>query len=249
MDAPRADTVTQLILSVLFLVICCPETGGAFELTDMEKWLRHAESLLARTDSYTALFHKQELIQSNLTEEETIFLKFKKPLNVYMKWIKEPYRGRESLYVEGFNNNRVKVRECGLVWVMPLDLDPYGSLIMQGSRHPITDTGLEHMVRLIYENLAKGMKTGEVDFRNHGRENVYGQGTLKTEIIFPRNRAKGYYCYRAVLYLDTVKKLPIRVQIYDWDNMLVESYGYEALKLDAGLSEADFDPDNPEYRF
>jgi len=215
----------------------------------MEKWLRQAESLLARTDSYTALFHKQELIQSNLTEEETIFLKFKKPFNVYMKWIKEPHMGRESLYVEGFNKNRVKVRECGLAGVMLLDLDPNGSLIMKGSRHPITDSGLEHMVRLVYENLAKGMKTGEVEFRNHGWSTVYEQGTRKAEIIFPRDRAKGYYCYRAVLYLDTVKKLPIRVQIYDWDNALVESYGYEALKLDAGLSETDFDPDNPEYRF
>jgi len=215
----------------------------------MEKWLRQAESLLARTDSYTALFHKQELIQSNLTEEETIFLKFKKPFNVYMKWIKEPHMGRESLYVEGFNKNRVKVRECGLAGVMLLDLAPNGSLIIKGSRHPITDSGLEHMVRLVYENLAKGMKTGEVEFRNHGWSTVYEQGTRKAEIIFPRDRAKGYYCYRAVLYLDTVKKLPIRVQIYDWDNALVESYGYEALKLDAGLSETDFDPDNPEYRF
>jgi len=44
-------------------------------------------------------------------------------------------------------------------------------------------------------------------------------------------------------------KLPVRVNIYDWDDTLLESYGYETVKLNAGLTEADFDPNNSEYRF
>jgi len=245
----RHGAISRTLISALVLMVCCSSTGAAYELTDMEDWLRHAESLLSGTDSYTAVFHKQELIQANLTDEETIFLKFKKPFKVYMKWIKEPYKGRESLYVEGCNKNRIKVRECGLAGMMTVDLDPGGSLIMRGSRHPVTDSGLDNLVKLIRENLRKGTRAGEADFRVHGEEIVYGQRTQKVEIIFPRNKAKGYYCYRAVLYLDTMKKLPIKVQIYDWDNALVESYGYEAIRLDAGLSEADFDQNNPEYRF
>jgi hypothetical protein len=31
--------------------------------------------------------------------------------------------------------------------------------------------------------------------------------------------------------------------------LLVEDYGYEDLKLNAGLTDLDFDPQNPEYRF
>jgi len=243
------NVIAGAIISALVLMVCCSSTGGAYELTDMEDWLRHAESILSRTDSYTAVFHKQELIQADLTDEETIFLKFKKPFKIYMKWIKGPYKGRESLYVEGCNKNRVKVRECGLAGMMAVDLDPGGSLIMKGSRHPVTDSGLENLVKLIRENLRKGTKAGDADFRVHGEEIVYEQRTQKVEITFPRNRAKGYYCYRAILNLDTGRHLPVRAQIFNWDNALVESYGYEAIKLDAGLSEADFDRNNPEYRF
>jgi len=184
----RCSGILQTIISALVLVFCCSSTEAAYELTDMENWLRHAESILSRTDSYTAVFHKQELIQANLTDEETIFLKFKKPFKVYMKWIQEPYKGRESLYVEGCNKNRIKVRECGLAGMMAVDLDPGGSLIMRGSRHPVTDSGLENLVKLIRGNLRKGTKTGEADFRVHGEEIVYGQRTYKAEIIFPRNK-------------------------------------------------------------
>ncbi len=59
----------------------------------------------------------------------------------------------------------------------------------------------------------------------------------------------GYYCYRAVINLDMESKIPIKVRIYDWDGLLVEDYGYENLKLDAALTDTDFNPNNPEYRF
>ena len=69
------------------------------------------------------------------------------------------------------------------------------------------------------------------------------------EAIYPREKEKGYYCYRAVLNLDFEMKVPVKIQIFDWDDNLVESYLYENLKLNAGLTDADFDPKNPEYHF
>ena len=49
--------------------------------------------------------------------------------------------------------------------------------------------------------------------------------------------------------LDCELKVPIKIQIFDWDDRLVESYGYENLKLDAGLTDSDFDPNNSDYKF
>ncbi len=234
---------------LLFVIVFSSSAAKAYDNTDLDIWLRHAESTLAKTDSYTAIFHKQERIQEKLTNEETIFLKFKKPFKVYMRWAKEPHKGRESLYVEGHNSNLIKVRECGLAGLLTVDIDPKGALIMKGSRHPVTDSGIENLVKLIRENLEKGVKSREIDLREQGEERVYGRTTRKVEIIFPKNKARSYYCYRALINLDVETKLPVKVHIYDWDNTLVESYGYEAVKLDAGLTEADFDPTNPEYRF
>jgi hypothetical protein len=36
---------------------------------------------------------------------------------------------------------------------------------------------------------------------------------------------------------------------FDWEDRLIEGYGYEDLTLDAGLTDADFDPRNPKYEF
>jgi len=52
-----------------------------------------------------------------------------------------------------------------------------------------------------------------------------------------------------IVHLNLEKRLPIKIQMFDWDDQLVESYGYENLDLDAGLTDADFNPKNPEYRF
>lgn len=241
--------MTKRIILLLLVLEFSFATAGAYDKTDIENWLRHAESTLARTESYTALFHKQERVQGKLTDEETIFIKFKKPFKVYMKWVKEPHKGRESLYIEGYNGNLLKVRDSGLAGIVAVNIDPKGALAMKGNRHPVTDSGLEHLVRLLRENWEKGVKAREIDLREQGEERVYGRTTKRLEIIFPKNKVRSYYCYRALINLDVETKLPVRVHIYDWDDALLERYGYEAVKLDAGLTEADFDPKNSEYRF
>jgi outer membrane lipoprotein-sorting protein len=244
-----SEVMIKRIIFFLLVLICSSSAAEAFDKSDLENWLKHAESKLARTDSYTAIFHKQELIQQKLTEEETIFLKFKKPFKVYMKWVKEPYKGRESLYIDGYNDNLIKVRECGLAGIITVDIDPKGTLAMKGNRHPVTHSGIENLVKLIRRTFEKGVSDREIHLREKGEERVYGRTTKKVEVVFPKNKANRYYCYRALMNFDVETKLPIRVQIYDWNDTLIESYGYEAITLDAGLTEADFDPNNPAYRF
>ena len=237
------------VIFLLLILVFSSSAAGAYDETDLESWLKHAESTLARTDNYTAIVHKQERIQQKLTEEETIFLKFKKPFKVYMKWVKEPHKGRESLYIDGYNDNLVKVRECGIAGIITVNIDPKGTLAMKGNRHPVTHSGIENLVKLLRRNLEKGISAREIVLREKGVEKVYGRTTKKVEMVFPKNKTNSYYCYRALINLDVETKLPIRVHIYDWDDTLLERYGYEAVRIDAGLTEADFDSKNPEYRF
>ena len=56
--------------------------------------LTQLESSYAGTEDYAAVFQKQERVDGELLPEETILLKFQKPLKVYMKWIKGPHRGK-----------------------------------------------------------------------------------------------------------------------------------------------------------
>ena len=236
------------------LVICflsflvCPLCRGQ-ERIALEDWLRQAEVLLDKTESYTAVFHKQERVKGWLKTKETVYLKFKKPFKVYMKWIEDPGKGREILYVDGWNNNRILLRDPGFLGVVIMNLDPQGHLAMNGSRHPINEAGLHHLVSLLGTHLRRGSRLGELEFQDHREEHMYGRTTRKIEVVFPKEKTKGYYCFRIILHLDRDWKIPIRIQVYDWDKMLVEDYGYEYLRFDAELTDADFDPRNPKYRF
>ncbi len=212
-------------------------------------WVHNLEKSYAEIESYTAVFHKQERVEGKLSQEETIFLKFKKPFKVYMKWIKAPFKGREALYVEGWNNNRVKVHEGGLLGLVTVNLDPQGRQAMQGNRHPITDTGLGNLIKILGNNVRKGLDVGELEFRVSGEEIIYGRKAQKVELLLPKSRTKGYYCHRAVIHVDLETTLPIRVQIFDPDDLLMENYGFEELNPRTGLTDYDFDPDNPAYKF
>jgi hypothetical protein len=76
---------------------------------------------------------------------------------------------------------------------------------------------------------------------------TYGRRTRRIEAIFPKDR--GYFCCRAVVDFDCELKIPIKTMIYNGQRRLMESYGFEELKLNAGLNDFDFDPRNPAYNF
>ncbi len=245
----RVYTVGNILLLSLLLIVALGTKAKAERKSDPERWIREAETTLAQVENHRAIFHKQERAEGKLMEEETVLIKFKRPFKVYMKWIDGPYKGRELLYVEGWNNNRMMVRDGGIMGMVTVNLDPKGPLAMKGNRHPVTDSGLDHLVKLLRDHMRKGVKEKELDLRKGGEEILYGRRTQRIEILSPRDKGKGYYCYRAVINLDIEKKVPIKVQIYDWGNNLIENYGYEDLRFNVGLSDADFSPKNPEYKF
>jgi len=245
----RIYTVGNILLLSLLFVADLSTKIKAEEKNDPEQWIGEAEAALVQVENYRAIFHKQERVEGKLMEKETVLFKFKRPFKVYMKWVEEPYKDRELLYVEGWNNNRMMVRDSGIVGMMTVNLNPKGSLAMKGNRHPVTDSGLDHLVKLLGEHVRKGVKEKEIEFKKSGEEILYGRRTQRMEILSPIDKAKNYYCYRAVLNLDLERKVPIKIQLYDWENNLVENYGYEDLRFNVGLSDADFSPKNPEYRF
>lgn len=229
-------------------VLLSPNLAHAQDGTDLEKQLQQTEAALAKVDNYTAVFHRVERVDGKLIPKEVTFLKFKRPFKIYMRWI-TPNQGQESLYVRGANHNKIKAHGAGFASLIALNLDPNGSLAMKNSRHPITEAGLENLVKKIGSNLRRGLRAGELTSIDHGEHIVYRRKTRELEGILPRDPAKGYYCYRCIVDLDVETKMPIKTRIFDWNNQLVESYGYENLKLNPGLTDSDFDPKNPEYHF
>jgi outer membrane lipoprotein-sorting protein len=58
-----------------------------------------------------------------------------------------------------------------------------------------------------------------------------------------------YYAARGTVWVSPESLLPTRIEIFDADGELYERYFYRDVRLNIGLTDLDFDPENPDYRF
>jgi len=78
---------------------------------------------------------------------------------------------------------------------------------------------------------------------------MYGVMTRCIDIFRPKQRTPDDYANRIRLYIDIKRALPVGITVWDYEGRLVEDYGFEDLKLNVGLTDKDFSPDNPDYDF
>jgi uncharacterized protein DUF1571 len=249
---PRRDShkdVTRIICSALFVFAAIVAHGGGTDKADPEEWLKEAEAAYDRVTSYTCVLHKQQRVAGKLLPEETILLKYRKPLSVYMKWIEAPYKGSELLYVAGWNANRIRAHRGGILRFITRNLDPGDPGLMAGNLRQVTSIGIGYLLELVAINMRKAIKVGELTFSEHGEQTVYGVNTQILEMVFPKQSVNDYDGRRYIINQDVQSKMLVRIRTYDRDEQLVENYGYENLNFNAPLTDADFNPKNPEYHF
>lgn len=239
----------RIFCAALFILAAMAAHGEATDKPDPEKWLVEAVAAYDKVTSYSAVFHKQQRVAGKLLPKETILLKYKKPFSLYMKWIRSPYKGSELLYVPGWNENRVMAHRGGILRFITRNLDPGHPGLMADNLRPVTSTGVGYLLETVAINIRKAGKVDEFAFSERGAEILYGRNTRVLEVVFPNQRLLDYDGYRFVINQDVESKILIRIRVSDLDNQLIEDYGYENLNLDARLTDADFDPENPEYRF
>ena len=80
----------------------------------------------------------------------------------------------------------------------------------------------------------------------YNNPNVRGPRKLKpgTTLFVPR-----YYSARGTLWVSPETLMPKRIEIFDAEDRLYERYIYREVQLNIGLTDLDFDPENPDYRF
>lgn len=240
---------TRIFCSALFVLAAVVAHGEESDTSNPEEWLKEAEAAYDKVTSYTAVFHKQQRVAGKLLPKETILLKFRKPASLYMRWIRPPYEGSELLYVPGWNKNRVMAHRGGILRFFTRNLDPGHPALIADNLRPVTSTGIGYLLETVAIKIRKASKTGELAFSVRGEETVYGRNTRVLEVVFPNQRLLGYDGFRFVINQDVESKILLRIRVCDLDDQFIEDYSYENLDLDAHLTDADFDPENPEYRF
>jgi outer membrane lipoprotein-sorting protein len=222
---------------------------GEAGATDFLQVLEEMQRAYARVDGYTANLLVQERLNGELRPEHRIELKFRKPFQVYMRWVEGPNEGRQAIYPAGPDGNELWVRVPVLVGGMTVSLDPHSPRARKGSRHPITDTGIGRVLDFLVDNVQRGTREGAVTIDDVGPRTTLERPTHRYVLHLPSDQSRGYYCKTAVVDVDRDRRLPIYVEIFDWDDQLVERYGYSDLRLNPGLGAGDFDPKNPAYGF
>ncbi len=204
----------------------------------------------ATIKDYTCIYYKQERLGDKLQGVETILLKYReKPKAIYMKWLDGPWKGREMLYNETLSQDKVRVRESGFLGVIPIWIHYMSPIAMRGTNHPAVEVGLKFMLELNLREYKKAFANKELARKNHGIQMVDGHRVFAMENIMTKNNpAAKYYCHRVIQYMDYQRGLEPKAEVFNFNDQLKESFTYTKIKINAGLTDRDFDPENPEYR-
>lgn len=216
---------------------------------------------------YTTTMVKRERVKGELTDVEFIFMKIRNrkldqngkvivPFSVYTKHLKPASKkGQEAIWVEGHNDNKIIAHGSGPIrGKIKVKIDPEGALAMQDNRYPIYTAGMENLCQMLMEKGMEERQYPECEVKFYKDAKINGRKCLLIEMRHPVQRPHFEWTLARV-YVDEELQIPIRFVSWGFPEsrggrpILLEEYTYTSLKLNVGLTDADFDPDNPNYAY
>lgn len=178
------------------------------------------------------------------------------PFSVYLRFLKPAsVEGREALYVEGRNSGKVFVRRGGqrMSYVSSF-IKPDSRLAMKENRYPITDIGFKRMVERLLNVIENDIQYDECEVTFYKDAKVSDRTCTRIEVVHPIERDH-FRFYKAMVFVDDEDKLPVGYASFYWPRKpgekprLLEEYVFTDIQLNVGLTDEDFDRDNPQYGF
>lgn len=226
-------------------------------LAPVLRWADEAAQQVQGLRDYSCTFTKRERVDGRLQEQQVMYAKVRnQPYSVYLQFLfPNDVKGQEALYVDGRNQGRLLAHAVGFKAIAgTVSLAPTDPQAMDGNLHPITEFGIRNLVEKYREGLIRESQFGECNVRIVPGAQVGNRACTCIELTHPVRRAEFKY-HLTRLYVDNELNLPIHYEGYDWPLQpgqappLVEDYTYQELRPNIGLSDADFDSKNPDYRF
>jgi len=230
---------------------------GEHPLMPALRWARSQQPRIAAIPDYTAVLVKRERVDGELGEQQYLYLKVRhEPFSVYLSFLgPEDVKGQEVIYIEGRNNGEMWAHGTGMKKALgTLSLNPTGMVAMQGQRYPITEIGLLNLVTRLAQVAENDSEYGECSVQFYKNATLGDRPCVCMQVVHPVPRRE-FRFHLARIYVDRQLNLPIRYESYGWPTKqgeappLLEQYTYTNLKLNAGLTDADFDTRNPNYQF
>ena len=230
------------------------------------------ENMRKSVKDYSATLVKRERVDGNLLNHEYIFTKIRQeqrnqagevtvPFSVYMNFLApDDVKGRECIYVAGANDGNLVAHEGGTGLLaaikssVTVTIDPESELAMKGNKYPITDVGMENLLKKLLVVAKEDMKHDEIKVDTFKGTKINGRVCTCVQSVHPVERDH-FKFHIARIYIDDELQLPIRYESYGWPARegdkppLLEEYTYLNLKLNNGYGDRDFDKSNASYNF
>lgn len=228
---------------------------------------RGLDNLRGSLRDYSATMERQERVDDQLLPAETIILKIRQAVSaeqnggqaiargIYTRHeAPASLKGQEAIYVEGAHDGNIVAHTTGLLNLKRFYLPPTGFLAMRGSRYPITEAGFEVLIQRMLERGQRDREFGPCEVRVDRHATVNGRACTMFEIVHPKQEGP-YDFHIARIAIDDQLNLPIHYESYVWPTTaegkpeLLERYTYTDIKINPGLPEETFSPDNPAYQY
>jgi hypothetical protein len=258
---PRPSASTPSPVSLVSQPSLDPPPGPANDpLAGVRRLHEAAVDRYAGIESYVVRLKRREQINGKDQPEEIMSLTFRKqPWSVHFKWLNDPGKDREVVYVKGQHGNNIHTRLAAgdiplMRGGMRIALPPDDPRVLAKSRHPITEAGVGAMIERIGELIAaqeKGdLRSGRLAYFGPQSRPDYstpegGPASLEgIEHTIPPGGdvglAKGG---RRQYFFDPSNGLPVLVVTHDDRGQEVEHYSFDRFLFNVKLDNDDFDPD------
>ncbi len=210
---------------------------------------------------YTCRLIKRERIDGELQEYQFINVqmrceqkrdgKVEQPMAVFLQFVAPKILAdRRVLYVDGQHDGNILVRKGGRsLRYLKLELDPTGRQAQKETKYPITDVGFDKIIQRLLNIVSEDIKhdpTAANTKVSHFRNAKVGDRVCTHIQVMHPKPGEGLQFHKASLYVDDELHVPIRLVVHDWPEKedqnppLMEEYVYVNLKLNVGLSDAEF---------
>lgn len=214
-------------------------------------------------DDFTCTLIKREQVNGYLREPQFLSAAVRSgqsegqqvavPYSVYLHFLKPAkVAGRKVVYVDGKNGGKMLVRNGGKRFnYVTVKVDPFGETALEDTPVPITELGFEtqtaSIIDLLQDNMRRDPLAENTKVAFYKGAKVGSRVCTRISVVHPK-QDKGLEFHKAEVFIDNELQLPIHIQAYGWptaegkDPPLLAEYTYSDLKINVGLSDADFDP-------
>jgi hypothetical protein len=197
--------------------------------------------VLAARDFHCVLFRTEMVGDTLKPEEEIDFYDRFEPQSLRLEWVGERYKGRQLIYVEGANDNKILVRPEGVVGFLrkTLRFDLKSPIVRMYGRYAPDVAGYNNLMKKIVDiygrarKLNLGWVKASPPVEEAGHKVQCFEVTLEPKLL-------DVDVSKMLIWFDLQSFLPVHTAFYDASGRMVEDYGWRDIQLNVGLTDEDF---------